>query len=83
MKWFILCVEAILYPQMKFYRGFQLTLSIDESICSIMYSFRQTASIPYKEQTNIEINKTNIAKNKIGIDHNFPKNDQNSGTSTL
>ena len=64
---------------MKFYRGLQLT----QSICSIMYSFRQTASIPDKEQTNIEINKTNIAKNKIGIDHNFPKNDQNSGTSTL
>ena len=48
-----------------------------------MYSFRQTASIPYKEQTNIEINKTNMAKNKIGFDHNFPENGQNSGTSTL
>ena len=44
----------------------------DESICSNMYSFRQTANIPDKEQTNIEINKTNMAKNKIGIDHNFP-----------
>ena len=48
-----------------------------------MYSFRQTANIPDKEQTNIEINKTNMAKNKIGIDHNFPENDQNSATSTL